>query len=116
MKQDIRIAAQKAMLGEVPSSLRFVYASETAEGAVRVTAVLDSSATEDHLDCVHCFCAEIIAGYPFSTPYEEYIEISDARPWKIGDGSDLVFLRYGETNKDSNQPPQSTPGLAPRRG
>ena len=95
MKLDIRIIAQTALLGEVPSTLRFVYVQEN-ESSACIHAVFDKSATEEEIECASRFCTEINASYPIEFPVEEKIEINESLPWKKENGEGLVFLRYGE--------------------
>jgi hypothetical protein len=92
-QQSVALAAQIALLGEVPASLRFVEV-KLDQGTLWFRAVFDSSATDDHLECASVVCAEIIAACPSDTVLEESIEIDSAVPWPRSEY--LVFLRHGE--------------------
>lgn len=92
-QQSVALAAQRALIGEVPASLRFVEV-RLDQKILWFRAVFDSSATDDHLECASAACAEIIAACPPDTELEESIEVDSAAPWPRSEY--LVFLRHGE--------------------
>ncbi len=92
---DINRTVQIALLGQVPPSLRFLYASHE-DNVLRFHAVFDESATEDHLESARCVCTEILASCIGDIKLEEIVEIDDKKHWKINDGKNLMYLRYGE--------------------
>lgn len=92
---DISKTVQVAMLGEVPSTLRFLYVS-LVNGQLNFHAVFSDEATEEHLESASCVLTEVIAACPGNTIVNETIEKDSTRPWKIGNGENLMYLRYGE--------------------
>jgi hypothetical protein len=92
---DIARRVQIAMLGEVPPTLRFVYVSYI-EGKLNFHAVLTDDATEDHLESVSGVLSEVGAGCPLNTVFNESIVKDSKVPWKIDNGENLMYLRYGE--------------------
>ncbi|MDD1795402.1 hypothetical protein LRP50_19915 [Enterovibrio sp. ZSDZ42] len=83
------------MLGEVPPTLRYVYAS-LESGMLSFHAVFTDDATDDHLESASCVLTEVLADCPATTQLCEKIERNSAAPWKIGTGENLLYLRYGE--------------------
>jgi uncharacterized protein (DUF2336 family) len=96
---NIRLAVQRALLGEVPSSLRFIYA-HTEDKTLHFHAVFTENAPDKHLECASRASTELIADYPADFSLVENIVRSDRMYWKIGDGSNLHFLRYGEMSEE----------------
>lgn len=86
---------QIALLGEVPSTLRFLYVS-LVENKLWFHAVFVNEATEDHLESLSCVLTEIIASCPSDITLSEVIERNSDSPWKINNGENLMYLRYGE--------------------
>ena len=95
MSIDIAKSVQKAMLGEVPSTLRYVYAS-LESGTLNFHAVFTNDATDEHLESASCVLTEVLADCPVTTQLNEKIERNSSAPWKIGAGENLLYLRYGE--------------------
>lgn len=95
MKHDIARRVQLAMLGEVPHTLRFLYVS-LATHHLNFHAVFTDDATDDHLESASRILTEIYADCPANIRINERIERDSAAPWKIGNGQDLMYLRYGE--------------------
>lgn len=94
-KKDLNRIVQVALLGEVPPSLRFLYVY-LQNGTLNFRAVFDSTATDEHLESASRVCTEVVAACPWDTKLNEEIKIDDVAPWKIGNGENLMFLRYGE--------------------
>lgn len=94
-QSELALFVQKALLGEVPSTLRFVYA-HIENGTLYYRAVFTDDATEDHLECASVVLTEISAGLPSNIQLEESIECNSSTPWRVGTGAHLLFLRYGE--------------------
>lgn len=92
---DITRRVQIAMLGEAPPTLRFLYVSYV-EGTLNFHAVLADDATEDHLESVNCVLSEVGSGLPFNTVFNESIVRDSKVLWKIDNGENLMYLRYGE--------------------
>ena len=92
---DIARTVQVAMLGEVPSTLRFLYVS-LKDGKLNFHAVFAVEATEQHLESARCVSTEIFASCPLGTILNEKIEVDSGMSWRIGDGEDLMYLRFGE--------------------
>jgi hypothetical protein len=92
---DICRYVQVALLGEVPPTLRFIYAN-LAERTLHFHAVFVDDAPEDHFECASVALTEILASCPLGTTVVEKIERDSRVPWKINGGKDLMFLRYGE--------------------
>lgn len=92
---DIAKVVQIAMLGETPATLRFVYVS-LIESKLNFHAVFAQDATEEHLESASRVITEIFSACPQGTVLQETIEINAHRPWKIDDGKNLMYLRFGE--------------------
>lgn len=92
---DIAKSVQRALLGEVPSTLRFVYAHIDGS-TLYFHAVFTDDATEEHLECASAALTEVIADCPTDIQREEKIERNSNLPWRIGTGEHLLFLRNGE--------------------
>jgi hypothetical protein len=92
---DIARTVQVAMLGEVPSTLRFLYVS-LSENQLNFHAVFTDDATEEHLESARCVLTEVLASCSMGTTLNESIEKDGSRPWKINGGENLMYLRYGE--------------------
>jgi hypothetical protein len=90
---DVAAAAQKALLGEVPPSLRFVVVS-LDQDVLHFRAVFDHSTTDEHLECARVACTEILAACPGNTKLDESIEVDDGAKWPKS--ISLVYLRHGE--------------------
>lgn len=90
-------AVQLALLGEVPPTLRFVYAS-LRDGTLYFRAVFTNDASDDHLECARTTCTEVLTYCPPNTRLEEVVERNESAPWKVAGGENLWFLRYGELN------------------
>jgi hypothetical protein len=92
---EIARTVQVAMLGEVPPTLRFLYVS-LKEKQLNFHAVFAAEAKEEHLEAARCVSTEVLAGCPHDTILNETIEIDGQRHWRIEDGNDLMYLRFGE--------------------
>jgi len=99
MDTNIARAVQIALLGEVPPTLRFLYVSYT-EKVLRFEAVFTDDASDEHLECASVACTEILASVAIDTELIEIIERDNLRAWKIGNGDNLMYLRYGELDRD----------------
>ena len=97
MSIDTNIArvVQVAMLGEVPPTLRFLYVS-LVRTQLNFHAVFTHDATEEHLESASCICTEVLASCLHNTKLNETIDRDSKCPWKIGNGENLMYLRYGE--------------------
>jgi len=93
--QDLARIVQIAMIGAVPPTLRFLYASYENE-KFRYHAVFTDEATEDHLECGSCILTEIYSAFSHNPEEEIIIEKNSNKPWKINEGRNLLYLRYGE--------------------
>jgi hypothetical protein len=67
---DIRLSAQRALLGAVPSSLR-AFSIEVAGSVIRTRSVFDGTETQDHRELLSGASAEIIADFPATFRVEE---------------------------------------------
>lgn len=94
-KTDLALSVQRAFIGEVPPTLRFLYA-HIDNGTLYYRAVFTDDASDDHLECASVVLAEVMADLPESIQLEERIERNSSIPWKIGAGENLLFLRYEE--------------------
>ena len=91
----LKLLAQTALLGEIPSSLRCFRV--WVEGSVlKARAIFDATATPEHIDCAHSAIAEILAGLPSQTALSETVVVDPAADWHDGPDGSLVYLRYGE--------------------
>ncbi len=95
MNEKLALSVQRALLGEVPPTLRFLYAY--IEGnTLHYHAVFTEEATDEHLECANVALTEIIADYDDSIQLEEKIERCNTIHWRQRTGKNLYFLRYGE--------------------
>jgi hypothetical protein len=92
---DIARRVQIALLGEIPPTLRFVYAWMEAD-TLHLQACFTDGATEDDLECARVAFTEVISGYPVGTEVVEEIRRDSRRNWKRFEGMHLMFLRHGE--------------------
>lgn len=92
---DLGKSIQKALLGEVPPTLRFIYA-RIEEGVLHFHAVFTDDATDDHLECASVALTEVLADCEPTIQLKEKIERNSSLPWRQGTGENLYFLRYGE--------------------
>jgi hypothetical protein len=99
MARDIARTVQIAMLGEVPSTLRFLYVS-LSDDRLNFFATFDDEATDEHLEAARRISTEVLASCPGGTVLNERIEQDSHRPWKIGTGENLMYLRFGELSDE----------------
>ena len=89
---NIRLSALRALLGNVPESLR-AFSAEVSDGAIRLRSFFDESSTDSDVELLSAAGTEIIADYPDSYTLEEDF-------WTLSKGSEmshlseLVFLRH----------------------
>jgi hypothetical protein len=88
-------SVQKALLGEVPATLRFLYA-HISSGTLHYRAVFTDEATDDHLECASVALTEVLADCPSEIQLKEVIERNSTVHWRVGSGENLLFLRHGE--------------------
>ena len=84
-----------ALLGEIPPTLRFLYAY-LENNIFYFNAVFIDDAENEHLECARTAATEIEAGLPKDIEFKELIEKDSKKPWKVNDGKGLFYLRYGE--------------------
>ena len=94
-QMDISKTVQVALLGEVPATLRFLYVSHEGND-LYFHAVFTDDATEDHIESANCVLTEVSAACPLNTKITDKIEKNSLLPWKINNGENLMYLRYGE--------------------
>lgn len=89
---DVRLSAQRALLGAIPTSLRAVSVEVTGQ-TVRVRSIFDEGCTEDDKEMLSVAGTEIIADYlaPFTID-EEFLII--AMPQPMHHLTHLVYLRH----------------------
>jgi hypothetical protein len=95
MNLELARTIQLALLGEVPPTLRFVYVW-ISDGTLNFHAVLADDATEDHIEALRCVSTEVMASQRSDIKLIERIEIDNSMPWRIGNGNNLMYLRWGE--------------------
>ena len=95
---DIRLIVQQALIGQVPSTLRFIYASAENQ-TLNFRAVFENEAPDDHLEAVDIALTEIISGCEPNTKLAQRFEKDSSTPWKIDGGLNLMYLRYGELSE-----------------
>lgn len=96
-QNDLSRIIQIALLGEVPPTLRFIYA-KIENDSLYFHAVFTENATDDHLNSASIVATEVVSHFDSSIHLQENIERNDSIPWRIGSGENLFFLRYGELN------------------
>ena len=92
---DLARIVQVALLGEVPPSLRYLYAYLEGK-TLHYHAVFTSDAEDIHLECANVVLAEVTAACPLDIEVMDIIEKDSDKPWRQGDGTNLLYLRYGE--------------------
>ena len=95
MNQSLALSIQRALIGEVPATLRFLYA-RIENNTLYYHAVFTDDATDDHLECASVALTEVIADCDANIQLDEIIERNSAMPWRQGAGENLYYLRYGE--------------------
>lgn len=98
MTIDIPRSVQRALLGEVPPTLRFIYASFDQD-VLHFHAVFTDNATDEEMECAHIALTEVISDCPPDIRVDENIERNSALYWRIGNGRHLLFLRHGEMSE-----------------
>jgi hypothetical protein len=86
---------QRALIGEVPPTLRFIYA-RIESGVLHFHAVFTDDAIDEHLECASVVLTEVLADCDPHIRLQEKIERNSSLPWRQGTGEHLFFLRYGE--------------------
>jgi hypothetical protein len=94
-KNELALSVQRALLGEVPPTLRFLYARIENE-VLYYHAVFTDDATNEHLECASVALTEILADLSPNIQLKENIERNGLAPWCVGSGENLLFLRHGE--------------------
>lgn len=70
---DVRLSAQRALLGAVPTSLRS-FSIEIAGNVIRTRSIFDGTETPDHRELLSCASTEIISDFlPPFTIEEEFL-------------------------------------------
>jgi len=88
----LRLSAQRALLGNVPSSLRSA-SIEITETTIHFRCQFDKSASENDLEILRCAGTAIIADYPSSYTIEEQFNLLPS-PDQMSHLKNLVFLRH----------------------
>jgi hypothetical protein len=103
--EDIRLTFLTAALGEIPPSLRFIYAHKDTY-SYKFTACFTDSAPDDHLEAASCISTEIIASFSDldTIKIEEEIYRSSSDAWRKDGAGQLMYLRYGEYDGYPAQP------------
>lgn len=102
MNQEIRLAFQNASLGEIPASLRFVYANYDKHlHAYHFHACYTNEATDDDLECARNISTEMLSHYSdiLNMKITEDVIKDSEKPWKIDGGFHLLYLRHGELDQ-----------------
>lgn len=92
---DLAKSIHRALIGEVPPTLRFIYA-RLEHCVLHFHAVFTDDATDDHLECASVVLTEVLADCESEVQLQEKIERNGSLPWRQGNGEHLHFLRYGE--------------------
>ena len=92
---DINRSVQRALLGQVPPTLRFIYASIN-DNSLFFRAVFTDKAPQEHIDAISEALSEVISDCDSSIKVIESFERNSNTPWKENHGSNLLYLRYGE--------------------
>jgi hypothetical protein len=92
---DIRLSAQRALLSNVPSTLRSA-SLEVADNAIYFRCYFDIGASEKDYELLRCAGTELIADYPSGYTIEEQFILL---PWpdEMSHLKHLVFLRHEAT-------------------
>lgn len=88
---DLRLSAMRALLGNVPGSLR-AFSAECSAATLRLRSIFDATATDADMELLSIAGAEIIADYPACELEEEFIR--SATEDTMIHLAQLVFLRH----------------------
>jgi hypothetical protein len=89
---NIRLSAQRALLGAIPSSLRAV-SIEVSNQVISIRNIFDNSCTESDKELMSASVAEIASDFPDAHKIEEeLLVIPEHQPMQHLEH--LVFLRY----------------------
>lgn len=88
---DIRLSAQRALLGNIPGSLR-AFSVEVSDGVVRLRSIFDGSATNEHVEMLSAAGTEIISDYPEHLLEEDFRHLPDSSPMEHL--AHIIFLRH----------------------
>ena len=89
---DIRLSAQRALLGAVPSSLK-AFSVEVLGNVIRTRSVFDGTETQDHKELLSGASAEIIADFPATFRIEDDY-LSSSGDTSIQHLQHLIFQRH----------------------
>ncbi|WP_133406884.1 hypothetical protein [Parashewanella tropica] len=92
---DIHRIVQIALLGQVPPTLRCVYSNLT-DNVFEFNALFIENTPQEHVAAIDEALTEISSHFSSSVKVVHSFQFSNTAPWKIGDGSNLVYLRFGE--------------------
>lgn len=89
---NIRLSAQRALLGAIPSTLRAV-SIEVSSQIIRIRNIFDDGCTESEKELLSAVGAEIASDFPeVHKIEEEFLVIPKHEPMQHFEN--LVFLRY----------------------
>jgi hypothetical protein len=92
---DVRLSAQRALWGNVPSTLRSA-SLEVVDSTICFRCFFDKGASEEDYELLRCAGTEVIADYPSGYTIEEQFILL---PWpnEMSHLKHLVFLRHEAT-------------------
>lgn len=89
---DVRLSAQRALCGVIPTSLR-AFSIEIAGNVIRTRSVFDGTETLDHSELLSVASSEILADFlPPFTIEEEFLRLPVGT--SIQHLQHVIFLRY----------------------
>lgn len=92
---NLKLSVQRALIGQVPASLRFLYVFFT-EDTLNFHAVFTADASDEDIEAVSIAATEVISDCKHNVQLNELYEKDSSKSWKIGNGENLMFLRYGD--------------------
>ncbi len=94
-RMDLAKTIQVALLGEVPHTLRYLYAAFD-DSTLWYYAVFTDDAEEEHLECANVVLTEILSHFTHDVELKVTIKRDSQESWRINSGEGLMYLRYGE--------------------
>lgn len=107
---DIRLSAQRALWGNVPSTLRSTSLEVADTSSIIFRCYFDIAASEEDYELLRCAGTEVIADYPSGYTIEEQFILL---PWpnEMSHLKHLVFLRHEATSPCQAKQHKRTIGL-----
>ncbi len=102
VQTNLRLSAQRALLGAVPTSLR-AFSVDILGSTIRARSIFDSAGTPEHREMLSVACAEIISDFaaPF-TMQDEHLDVPFGS--SMQHLAHLIFLRHESLQRGPSVP------------